>query len=135
MVRHKGMTLVAGRGAGGTTGEWASTLRDVFGELILRPGKALTIRGDVHSLRLANSNDLWYLGGGAFQRSPFGYTGRPSNGQKTLGTLADVSVDLTVTPTTTLTFYLAGMGGSAVAEKIYAGGNARYTYLELVKRF
>lgn len=108
---------------------------DLFVQLRLKPHAKVGLRTDVHHLRLASTKDQWYLGGGAFQRSTFGYSGRPSNGQKTLGTLADVSVDLTVTPTTTLTFYLAGVGGSAVAEKIYTGGSARYGYLELVKRF
>ena len=54
--------------------------RDVFGELQLRPSKKISVRSDVHSLRLANRNDLWYSGGGAFQPWTFGYTGRPSNG-------------------------------------------------------
>ena len=50
--------------------------RDVFGELQLRPSKKITVRSDIHSLRLANRNDLWYSGGGAFQPWTFGYTGR-----------------------------------------------------------
>jgi ribose transport system substrate-binding protein len=44
--------------------------RDVFGKLQLRPSKTLAIRSDIHSLRLANRNDLWYSGGGAFQVAP-----------------------------------------------------------------
>jgi len=61
--------------------------RDTFGELVLRPAKALTIRSDVHSLALANRDDLWYSGGGMFQPWTLGYTGRPSNGQSGLATL------------------------------------------------
>ena len=64
--------------------------KDAFGELVLRP-KRVTIRSDIHVLRLADANDLWYAGGGAFQAATFGYTGRPANGQSTLGTLYDVS--------------------------------------------
>ncbi len=37
--------------------------RDAFGELILRPSEALTVRTDLHSLALANKNDLWYSRG------------------------------------------------------------------------
>ena len=48
---------------------------DAFGELVLRPARTLTIRADVHSLRLADANDLWYQGGGAFQPRTFGYVG------------------------------------------------------------
>lgn len=51
---------------------------DGFGELIVRPLKDVTLRADVHTLRLADRNDLWYSGGGAFQPGTFGYTGRPS---------------------------------------------------------
>jgi hypothetical protein len=46
--------------------------RDAFGELILRPSQAVTIRTDVHSLALGNHNDLWYTGGGVFQPWTFG---------------------------------------------------------------
>jgi hypothetical protein len=60
-----------------------------FGAATLR----LALRADVHHLRLSNANDQWYLGGGAFQPQTFGYTGRPSNGRKTLGTLVDLSAD------------------------------------------
>src|SRR6266545_5597689 len=34
--------------------------RDTFGELVLRPSKALTIRSSVHALALASRTDLWY---------------------------------------------------------------------------
>jgi len=61
--------------------------RDIFGELILRPGKAVTIRTDVHSLALADRHDLWYSGGGMFQPSKFGYTGRRSNRRSGLAML------------------------------------------------
>jgi hypothetical protein len=69
--------------------------RDAFGELILRPGKAVTIRGDVHSLGLAQASDLWYSGGGEYQPWSFGYTGRPSNGHTGLATLFSTSASIT----------------------------------------
>jgi hypothetical protein len=47
---------------------------------MLRPAKRITIRSDIHGLWLANKNDLWYSGGGAFQPWTFGFNGRPSNG-------------------------------------------------------
>lgn len=109
---------------------------DVFAQLRLKPQAKLNVRTDVHHLRLSNANDLWYLGGGAFQKNTFGYTGRPSNGQKTLGTMVDFSLDYAVTPTTALTFYIAGVRGGGVTERIYPNGkNSRFAYLELTKRF
>jgi hypothetical protein len=44
---------------------------DAFGELMLRPSARVTVRTDVHSVRLAEGNDLWYQGGGAFQPATF----------------------------------------------------------------
>jgi hypothetical protein len=67
--------------------------RDLFGELMLRPAKPLALRSDVHGLWLANSHDLWYSGGGAFQPWTFGYNGRPSNGATGLATPYDVGAD------------------------------------------
>lgn len=109
---------------------------DAFVQLRLKPHAKLALRTDVHHLRLGSTQDLWYTGGGAFQQKTFGYTGRPGNGRRTLGTLADLSVDYNLTPTTVLTLYIAGTRGSGVAESIYPDGkNARFAYLELMKRF
>jgi hypothetical protein len=109
---------------------------DAFVQLRLKPHAKINLRTDVHHLRLSNANDLWFLGGGAFQRQTFGFIGRPSNGQQTLGTLIDLSVDWTITPTTAMTFYLAGVRGGDVAASLYpAGRNARLGYIELTKRF
>jgi len=109
---------------------------DVFAQLRLKPHAKIGLRTDVHHLRLSDANDQWYLGGGAFQKNTFGYTGRPGNGQKTLGTMVDFSLDYAVTPTTALTFYIAGVRGGRVTGRIYPdGGNSRFAYLELTKRF
>lgn len=111
-------------------------LEDSFVQLRLKPHAKVALRTDLHHLRLSNSNDLWYTGGGAFQQSTFGYVGRPSNGEKTLATMADLSVDWNITPATTLTFYVAGARGGGVVEKIYPNGrNARFAYIELTRRF
>jgi hypothetical protein len=99
----------------------------------------VALRGDVHHLRLSNTRDLWYIGGGAFQDQTFGYTGRPSGGRKGLGTLFDLSADFTVTETTVLSLYASGVRGGGVQRFIYpAGGNptsARFIYFELSQRF
>ncbi len=109
---------------------------DAFVQFRLKPYAKLALRTDVHHLRLSSERDLWFVGGGAFQQKTFGFVGRPANNKKTLGTLVDVSADVTVTPTTVLTFYLAGVRGGDVAESIYpAGKNSRFAYLELTKRF
>jgi alginate export protein len=109
--------------------------KDAFAELILRP-KRVTIRSDIHSLRLADSNDLWYSGGGAFQATTFGYTGRPSNGQSTLGTLYDVSADLALTPHVGVGGYIGYAAGGLVTQAIYTSGNAVHlAFFELNLKF
>jgi len=109
---------------------------DVFAQLRLKPHAKLSLRTDAHYLRLSNAKDLWYVGGGAFQRQTFGYIGRPSNGNKTLGLMMDLSVDWNITPQTSLMFYVAGVRGGGVAERIYPDGrNAQYAFIELTRRF
>lgn len=109
---------------------------DAFVQLRLKPHAKVALRSDVHHLRLSSARDLWYVGGGAFQQQTFGYVGRPSNGRKTLGTMIDLSADWNVTPRTALTFYIAGVRGGGVAERIYPDGrNARFAYVELTQRF
>ncbi|HUI54538.1 MAG TPA: alginate export family protein [Bryobacteraceae bacterium] len=109
--------------------------RDAFGELVLRPGKALIIRCDGHSLALANRNDLWYSGGGMFQPWTFGYTGRPSNGQAGLATLYDVSLDYAASSHVAAGVYYGRTAGKLVIQSIYPiGRNANLSYLELTLR-
>jgi len=112
---------------------------DLFGQFRLKPHTRLTLRADVHHLRLSNARDLWYVGGGSFQDKSFGYIGRPSGGNKSLGIAFDLSADFNVTQTTVLTFYASGVLGGAVQGFIYpAGGNkpaARFAYFELSQRF
>jgi hypothetical protein len=109
--------------------------RDAFGELVLRPSKALIIRTDVHSLALANRNDLWYSGGGMFQPWTFGYTGRPSNGQSGLATLFDASADYNVNSHAAVGVYYGHAAGKLVMQSIYPNGkNANFGYLELTFR-
>lgn len=109
--------------------------QDVFGEGILRPSKQITVRGDVHALHLSTPTDLWYQGGGAYQPQSFGYAGRPSNGVTDLSVLADVSVDVTVSPHLSAGVYAGHASSGAVPDAIYGGGAARFAYLELLIRF
>jgi hypothetical protein len=112
---------------------------DIFAQLRLKPHARLSLRADVRHLRLSSEKDLWYLGGGAFQKQTFGYIGRPGGGQKSMGTLVDLSVDYTPAPRTTLTFYAAGVRGGRVQSNIYPqGGNnppSQFVYFEWHQRF
>jgi hypothetical protein len=110
--------------------------QDAFGELILRPGRRFNLRSEVHSLRLASGNDLWYLGGGAFQPWTFGYIGRPGGGKRDMATVVDVSADYQLNRRVSIGLYFANAWGGLVMESIYPNGkDARLGYVELAYRF
>ena len=94
------------------------------------------MRADAHILRLSDRNDLWYVGGGAFQQTSFGYAGRPSSGSQSLSNVYDVSVDYELNSQLTLSGYFAAATGRTVIEKIYPGGaSGQFGYAELNWKF
>jgi hypothetical protein len=104
---------------------------DFFGSATLRLPRALVIKSELHALRLANANDLWYGGGGAFQPRSFGYTGRTSGGSRSLANVWDVSMDVPLRYGFSLTTYYAHAWGKGVMQSIYpAGTNAQFGYVE-----
>lgn len=110
--------------------------RDLLGILILRPHKDVTINAEFHSLRLSARNDLWYLGGGAFQPWTFGYAGRATAGARSLANLHDVSVDWRVRADVTISGYFGHASGRAAIASIYPkGSSGNFGYLELLYRF
>ncbi len=109
---------------------------DFFAQLTLTPNNKISIRGEAHSLNLASAEDLWYAGGGAFQKESFGYTGRPSGGRKHFAAVFDASVDYQVDSQTTLTFYVAAARGKDVVRNVFPEGpHAHFSYVELIRRF
>jgi hypothetical protein len=111
-------------------------LEDDFTEVILRPHPRVMVRSDFRWLRLSQSADMWYSGGGAFQYSTFGFSGRPSGGTRDLGNLADFSIDFKATTKTTLTFYYGYANGGKIIHSIYpAGSTGSLAYWEISQRF
>jgi hypothetical protein len=110
--------------------------QDLFGIVILRPWKPLTLKHETHWLRLASKNDLWYLGGGAFQPWTFGFPGRPSNGSRGLANVYDINADYAFNAKTSLTVYWAYAVGHSVIANIYPGNkNGSLGFLELNIKF
>jgi hypothetical protein len=106
------------------------------GILVVRPHKDWTLRGEFHALRLANRNDLWYLGGGAYQPWTFGYQGRNTSGARSLANQWDMSVDWNVNAHVNVNGYAGFLDGKAVMEKIYPKGtNAAFGYVEVTYKF
>lgn len=104
---------------------------DEFVQVMDTPLKRLALRSDLHWLQLTSPNDLWYLGGGAFDNKVFGYVGRPANGSSSFASVADISADWKTTKTVDLNFYYAYAQGKTVVAAIYpAGRNMQYGYVE-----
>ena len=109
---------------------------DAYATLNLRPVPKLALRGELHGLWLADAADLWYLGGGAFQSSTFGYQGRPSGGNKSLSTVADISGDYQLTRFLTATLYYAHASGKGAIAAIYPkNNNGQLAYVETTVHF
>ena len=110
--------------------------RDVFGMVTLRPHAKVTISNEFHALRVSESHDLWYQGGGVFQPWTFGYAGRATSGQSSLANLYDVNLEFRARPTLTLVGYFGYAQGLATISTIYpAGRGARFGYVEALYKF
>lgn len=112
-----------------------SNLEDAFVQMILQPSSRLSLRTDLHGLRLADSHDLWYIGGGAYQNTSFGSSGRPSGGHNSLATVLDLSLDYRAGKNTSLTAYIAYAHGGDVLSSLYKSTVGAYGYLEMTQRF
>lgn len=105
---------------------------DDFAQLWIRPHPRVTFRSEFHNLRLSDSHDLWYLGGGAFQQGTFGYTGRPSSNRRALANVIDLSADYKISKDWSVTAYAAHAQGQSVITRLFpAHNNANLYYLEL----
>jgi hypothetical protein len=111
-----------------------SNLQDVFAQVILKPSSRLTLRSDVHSLRLAETRDLWYAGGGAGENQAFGYSGRPSSGRGDLATLVDLSADYQLYKSTAVTLYMAYANGGKPMS-IFNSRDSVFGYAEVNYKF
>lgn len=109
---------------------------DFYGSAVFRLPRSFSIRSELHALRLTNTQDLWYGGGGAFQPNTFGYTGRTSGGARSLANVWDVSLDVPLRYGFSVTTYYAHAWGKSVIANIFpAGTNAQFGYVETNFRF
>ena len=106
---------------------------DEFVQLLDKPAKRLALRADLHWLQLTSPDDLWYLGGGAYDNKVFGFTGRPANGHTSFASVPDISADWQVSKNVALNFYYAYAQGKTVVAAIYpTDRNMQYGYVEFV---
>jgi hypothetical protein len=109
---------------------------DAFVELILRPMPGLSSRTAFHNLRVTESRDLWYQGGGATlgdQNRPegFGFPGRPANGRHNLFQILETSLGYDWNAYINTNLYYGHAFGGGVVEGLYSNDDADYGYLEI----
>ena len=114
-----------------------ANLRDIMGQVILRPATDITLRVDGHFLSLANPADGWYAGSGATQESGriFGYTLRSSGGERRLMDIVEGSVDWRLNPAWSVAGYLGVASSGRVVRHSFQPGPASFLYLENVVQF
>lgn len=109
---------------------------DFYGSAGFRLPHSLAVRSELHALRLASAQDLWYSGGGAFQPKTFGYTGRASGGERSLANVLDASLDIPLRYGFSVTTYYAHAWGKSVIASIFPHGtNAQFGYVEVNYHF
>jgi hypothetical protein len=109
---------------------------DFYGTAEFRLPRSVIARSELHALRLAAAQDLWYSGGGAFQPASFGYSGRSSGGARSLANVWDMSLDFPLRYGFSVTLYYAHAWGKSVITSIYpAGTSAQLGYVETNFRF
>jgi len=104
---------------------------DLYATFNIKPVSKLALRSEVHTLRLASSSDFWYSGGGAFQPGTFGFTGRPSNTNRGLANVCDISADYQFTRSFGANVYYGHAFGKGVISSIYPkDASGQLVYLE-----
>jgi hypothetical protein len=97
----------------------------------------VSLRADVHHLRLVKDSDLWYAGSGATRRSGtiFGYAGRRSGGSRALETIVEGAVDASILRQWSVNGYAGWMRGGDVVRSLFDENRLTFAYLENVLQF
>lgn len=112
-------------------------LRDGFVQVLIEPHARLKAQVDVHHLRLATPTDRWYHGSGATSGTGafFGYSGRFSGFDPTLGTIAESSVELALRPQWSARAYAGWMRGGDVVRRSFRDDRLLFVSFENVLTF
>jgi hypothetical protein len=108
---------------------------DVFAQLIATPFTWASVRADYHWLRLTDSHDLWYAGGGATNDHVFGFSGTPAHGRRELAHVVEVACDLKLHERVSAAAYYGHAFGQGVVGATFSGKDASYGYVELTVRY
>ena len=111
-------------------------LRDLFAQLAIEPGR-VRARIEVHDVDLASAADLWYAGSGANASTGryFGFAGRTSGGQTTLGTVVEGTVDVPITRYWSVGTYAASMSAGDAVRRFFTDRPLTFFFVENTIRF
>jgi hypothetical protein len=110
-------------------------VEDFFAQVLLRPHAQVNVRADWHWLRVNDSRDLWYAGGGASNARIFGFSGIPTGGHRELAHLADFSIGWNIHRRLTAYAYYGHAFGQNVVGRTFTGKQLDYAYVELTARY
>jgi len=107
-------------------------INDTFAQFIVNPTANTRVGIDFHHLTLSERNDLFYAGAGASSRdNSFGFLGRPSNGNSTIGELVDISFTHNINKELSWNAYYAHAFGGSYADNFYRQKqDADFAYVE-----
>jgi len=104
---------------------------ELFATASVKPSATVSLRAGVHAVSLTEPADLWYLGGGAFERGTFGYVGRPASGASALATVTDLSLSWQARRRIAVELYAAHARGGEVIRGVYGGsGGGSFLFAE-----
>jgi hypothetical protein len=111
-------------------------LRDVFAQAVIEPGR-FNARIEVHRLALASGADLWYQGSGATASGDrfFGFAGRFADGETSLGTVLEGTIDVPIKKYWSVNAYAGTMWGGGVVTRWFTDKRLTFWSIENVVRF
>jgi len=111
-------------------------LRDAFAQAVIEP-RGFNARLEVHRLTLASGADLWYQGSGATASADryFGFAGRYAQGETSLGTVLEGTIDVPLKKYWSVNAYAGTMWGGGVVKRYFTDKRLTFWSLENVIRF
>ncbi|MGH9217868.1 MAG: alginate export family protein [Vicinamibacterales bacterium] len=111
-------------------------LRDAFAQAVIEP-RGFNARIEVHRLTLASGADLWYQGSGATASADryFGFAGRHAQGETSLGTVLEGTIDVPLKKYWSVNAYAGTMWGGGVVRRYFTDKRLTFWSLENVIRF
>jgi hypothetical protein len=111
-------------------------LRDAYAQLLIEP-RRFNARIEVHAVALASGEDLWYQGSGATSSRDrfFGFAGRFANGETSLGTVLEGTIDMPILKYWSVNAYAGVIRGGRVVKQMFTDRPLRQFSIENVIRF